>query len=131
MPVACIAVDVYRSQDEMAELPLPGLSRSQLASFCESWGVVELALFGSAVRGELRPDSDLDLLVSFDSDRAISLLDLAEMELELEVLCDRPVEIVTRRSMESSENSIRRRRILNSAQPIFQRSICDSRSVST
>jgi Predicted nucleotidyltransferases len=82
---------------------------------------VELAIFGSAVRGELRPDSDLDVLVSFEPDQSVSLLDLAEMEMELEEICGRKVEILTRRSVEASTNSIRRKEILESAQPIIQR----------
>lgn len=114
----------------MSELSLPNLSRAQLTSFCDRWGIVEFAIFGSAVRGELRPDSDLDFLVSFDPGRSVSLLDLAEMEIELEAICGREVEIVTRRSVEASKNSIRRKEILESAQPIIQRSVHESGSVS-
>jgi predicted nucleotidyltransferase len=114
----------------MSELSLPNLPRVQLASFCDRWGIVELAIFGSAVRGELRADSDLDILISFDPEPPISLLDLAEMELELEEICDREVEIVTRRSVEASTNSIRRKEILESAQPIIQRPTRESGSVS-
>lgn len=101
---------------------LSTLSREELASFCERWGIVELALFGSAVRGELRPESDIDLLVSFESGRSVSLLDLAEMEMELEATLGRDVELVSRRAVETSENSFRRTSILQSAQPIVQRS---------
>jgi predicted nucleotidyltransferase len=127
--VACIAVDTNRSPNEMSKLSPPNLPRVQLASFCDRWGIVELAIFGSAVRGELRADSDLDILISFDPESPISLLDLAEMELELEEICDREVEIVTRRSVEASTNSIRRKEILESAQPIIQRPTRESGSV--
>jgi predicted nucleotidyltransferase len=129
--VACIALAIDRSPNDMPELSLPNLSRAQCTSFCSRWGIVELAIFGSAVRGELRPDSDLDVLVSFDPGQSVSLLDLAEMELELEEICGREVEIVTRRSVEASENSIRRKEILKSAQPIIQRPTHESGSVST
>lgn len=115
----------------MSKLTLPSLSHAQLVSFCDRWGIVELAIFGSAARGDLRPDSDLDILVSFAPDQSISLLYLAEMELEMEELCGREVEIVTRRSVEASRNSIRREEILESAQPIIQRSARESGSVST
>ncbi len=97
------------------------LPKDRLASFCERWGITELALFGSGIRGELGPESDLDFLVSFESSQSPSLLDMAEMEMELEEMCGREVELVSRRAVEQSENSIRRTNILASAQPIIQR----------
>jgi predicted nucleotidyltransferase len=106
----------------MSKLSLPNLPHAQLTSFCDRRGLLELAIFGSAVRGELRPDSDLNVLVSFEADRSVSLLDLAEIELEMEEICGREVEIVTHRAVEASENTIRRKEILESAQPIIQRS---------
>ncbi len=52
------------------------------AEFCRANGVRRLALFGSALRGELRPDSDIDLLVEFEPGRTPGLLRLAALELE-------------------------------------------------
>ncbi len=53
----------------------------------------ELTLFGTAARGEDRPDSDIDLLVNLAPGK--SLLDLARMEISLEELLQRPVDVVT------------------------------------
>ena len=63
------------------------LPRDKLAEFCKRNRIRKLSLFGSALKGELRKDSDIDLLVEFHSDEtAPSLLDLARMERELSKL---------------------------------------------
>jgi len=60
----------------------------------EAVGVVRLSLFGSTVRGEDRPDSDIDLLAAFDETRQISLVDAVGIENRLAELLGRPVELV-------------------------------------
>jgi predicted nucleotidyltransferase len=57
-------------------------------------GVVRLSVFGSTARGDGRPDSDIDLLASFDASRRLSLLDLVGIELRLAGLLGRPVDLV-------------------------------------
>jgi predicted nucleotidyltransferase len=57
-------------------------------------GVVRLSLFGSTVRSEDRPDSDIDLLAAFDETRQISLMDVVGIENQLADLLGRPVELV-------------------------------------
>jgi len=66
-----------------------------LQTFCRTNGVRRLGLFGSALRGELRPDSDIDLLVEFEPDRIPGLLHLAALELELAELLGREVDLRT------------------------------------
>ena len=66
-----------------------------LRAFCVAHGVERLSLFGSALRGELRPDSDIDLLVDFLPGQVPGLLGLASLELELEALLGREVELRT------------------------------------
>lgn len=95
------------------------LDRSVLADFCRKWGVSELALFGSAVREDFRPDSDLDVLVTPSVGRVWSLLQLGEMREELSVISGRPVDLVVRRAVERSPNWIRRREILESAETVY------------
>jgi hypothetical protein len=90
-----------------------------LGSFCRRWKVLELALFGSALREDFRPESDVDLLVTFASDAHWTLLDLVHMENELAGLLNRRVELVERAAVEGSENYIRRAHILRSAEPIY------------
>ena len=91
------------------------LDRGRLAAFCRRWGVADLALFGSVLRDDFGPASDVDVLVAFAPGARPSLFDLAEMEAELAELVGREVDLVTRRSVEESDNWIRRREILGSA----------------
>jgi predicted nucleotidyltransferase len=58
----------------------------KLAEFCKRNGIRKLLLFGSALRDDFQPDSDIDLLVEFHAAVAPSLLDLARMERELSVI---------------------------------------------
>lgn len=99
--------------------PHLNVPRERLADYCRRWRITELALFGSALRNDFRPDSDVDLLVSFAPDADWSLLDHARMEQELADLLGRPVDLVTRRSIERSDNPLRRRAILDTAQPLY------------
>ena len=57
-------------------------------------GVIRLSLFGSTVRGDRHPDSDVDLMAAFDETRRISLLDVAGIELQLSELLGQTVELV-------------------------------------
>lgn len=95
---------------------------TELAAFCQRWGVSELAVFGSALRLDFGPHSDVDVLVSFAPGVRHGLFDLARMRRELEELFGRPVDLVTRRSIEASRNPIRRRSILESARTYALRS---------
>jgi uncharacterized protein len=62
------------------------LPREKIADFCKRNRIRKLSLFGSALKGELRKDSDIDLLVEFQPGEAPSLFDLARMERELSKL---------------------------------------------
>jgi hypothetical protein len=74
--------------------PLP-IDAETLADFCRCRGLRKLSLFGSALKGTARPDSDIDLLVEFEPDAIPDLLDLAEMEDELTALVGRRVDLRT------------------------------------
>jgi len=91
----------------------------QIADFCRRWKISELSLFGSALREDFSPDSDVDLLVTFAPDAEWSLLDHIQMEEELSVLLNRKVDLVSKRAIERSENWIRRRAILETAQVLY------------
>jgi predicted nucleotidyltransferase len=80
----------------MTTLKLPGLQFSQhdLEAFCERWGVVKFAIFGSAARNQLRPDSDVDVMVTFKPDSRVSLWDFVTMKDELSGLFGRPVDMI-------------------------------------
>jgi predicted nucleotidyltransferase len=90
-----------------------------VAEFCRRWKIVELSLFGSALRDDFRSDSDIDLLVRFAADAEWSLLDQARMERELEDLLGRKVDLVSRAGIERSANWVRRQEILETSRPIY------------
>lgn len=91
----------------------------QIAAFCERWGITEVALFGSVLCDDFRPDSDVDVLVQFRADATPSLFGLARMEAELSGLVGRRVDLVERKGVEQSPNYIRREAILASAKVIY------------
>ena len=90
-----------------------------IADFCRRWKISELALFGSVLRDDFHPDSDVDVLVSFATETNWTLLDHIAMEEELSQLVDRKVDLVSRRGIERSRNWIRREAILAAAEPIY------------
>ncbi len=91
----------------------------RIKEFCHRWKIVELSLFGSALREDFRPDSDVDLLVRFAPDADWSLLDHARMERELSEILGREVDLVSRTAVEASPNWIRRREILSTARALY------------
>ena len=92
---------------------------NEIAGFCRRWRIQELALFGSALRDDFHPASDLDLLVTFAPDAEWGLLDHVQMEQELQALLERDVDLVSRRALERSQNWLRRQEILGSARTLF------------
>lgn len=95
------------------------IPRERIAEFCRKHRVRKLSLFGSSLRDDFRPDSDVDVLVSFAEDARYSLFDLAAMEEELGTILGRKVDLVEREAIEQSENYIRRRHILESEEPLY------------
>lgn len=96
------------------------LPYEQIAEFCRKWNVSEFALFGSVLRDDFRPDSDVDVLVSFPSyDATPSLFDHVEMQDELVEIFGRPVDLLTRGGVEESRNPIRKQAILASARVVY------------
>ena len=87
--------------------------------FCRQNRIRTLALFGSVLRDDFRPDSDVDLLVEFDAGYMPSMDDLLAMQEELSRLLCKKVDLVERRAVERSENYIRRRHILQSAETVY------------
>lgn len=91
----------------------------QLETFCRRWKIAELALFGSVLRPDFAPDSDVDILVTFLPDAGWSLFDHVRMQDELSAVLGRKVDLVSRRGIERSRNYIRRKAILDSAEVIY------------
>ena len=95
------------------------IPKDQLADFCQCWQISELALFGSALRDDFGPDSDVDILVTFIPGTKWSLLDHVRMEQELAGLLHCEVDVLTKRAVERSPNWILRQEILNTAEVIY------------
>ena len=70
-----------------------------IAAICQRYGVRLLAVFGSAARGEARPDSDIDLLVEFDAEREVGFLTLGSLARELALVYGRRIDLVPRRGL--------------------------------
>jgi hypothetical protein len=95
------------------------IDRQKLETFCKKWKITELALFGSVLRDDFGPDSDVDVLVTFAPDAKWSLFDIVRAERELSEILGRTAEIGERSAIEKSENYIIRREILGSARRIY------------
>jgi len=96
-----------------------GINETTIADFCRRWKIKELAVFGSAVHGGLRPDSDIDLLVTFDSEANWTMFDHYQMENELTGLLAREVDLVSIRALEENPNPVYRDQILRSAKVLY------------
>ncbi len=94
-------------------------SREEITAFCERWQVTQFDVFGSALREDFGPDSDVDLLVSFEESARHTLFDMVRMEEELKGIFGRDVDLVERAGVEQSRNHIRREAILESAVAIY------------
>ena len=95
------------------------VDREKIEQFCRKWRIVELRLFGSALRTDLTPESDVDVLVAFEPDAHWSLFDLVQMQDELKQIFGRDVDLVSRRGIETSRNYLRRKAILSSAEVLY------------
>jgi uncharacterized protein len=84
-------------------------SQKKIDSFCKKWKIAEFSFFGSILRDDFHADSDVDVLVSFVADAGWSLFDLVDMQLELEKMFKRKVDLVEK---EALKNPYRRHSIL-------------------
>jgi predicted nucleotidyltransferase len=91
----------------------------KIEAFCRKWQITELSLFGSALREDFGPESDIDFLVTFAPETRPTLFDLVDMEDELKEIFGRDVDLVDKVAVEKSENYIRRRNILSLTKVIY------------
>ncbi len=82
------------------------VDRKKIETFCHRWNISQLAFFGSALRKDFRPDSDVDVLIQFFSEAEPSLFDLVRMKEELEKILGHKVDLASRRAIESSTNHL-------------------------
>ena len=96
--------------------PKVQLDRNALAAFCRKWRIRELSIFGSALRDDFGPESDLDFLVSFEPDAPLDFDWLLDMKEEMETRFGRPVDIVEK---EALRNPWRKYEILRTREVIY------------
>jgi uncharacterized protein len=99
-------------------IPLP---LEAIREFCERHQIICFELFGSVLREDFRNESDIDVMVTFDPAAHPTLITLAGMEIELEKLFHRDVDLMTRAGVEQSRNPYRREPILREAKVIYAR----------
>ena len=95
------------------------VSKETIAKFCKKWKITEFAFFGSVLRDDFRPDSDVDVLVTFSPDSDWGIEHLLDMKEELESLFGRVVDLVEKRLVEESRNYIRRKHILSYMEAVY------------
>jgi len=96
-----------------------GVSFQILREFCQQHKITELSVFGSILREDFNFNSDIDLLVKFDPNAHISLMDMIKIEDEFKILLRRNIDLVSKKAIENSKNWIRRQNILDNAEIIY------------
>jgi len=92
------------------------VERGRIEEFCRKWRVKELSIFGSALREDFGPESDVDVLVELQPDHGLSLYDWVDMIEELEAIFGRKVDLVAKGGL---KNPFRRREILRTAEVVY------------
>ena len=97
----------------------PGLpvTREQIFGFCHKYHIISFVFFGSAVRGTLRPDSDIDIMVIYDPDHPHTFSGYLDMIHELEDMFGRKVDLVDRNQITGTRNYLRRIGMLENLLP--------------
>ena len=91
------------------------IPKEKVAEFSRKWKVTEFSLFGSVLRDDFRPDSDVDVMVVFDESADWSLWDIVTMRDELKEVFGREVDLVEKRAL---RNPFRRHHILRTHEVI-------------
>jgi predicted nucleotidyltransferase len=95
------------------------VDRNALAEVCRKWGIKSVALFGSVLRDDFTPESDIDLLLEYFPDSRISLFDYGYMNEDFQRVFGREVDLVQAEGLRTSRNYIRREDIFSSAKQFY------------
>ena len=96
------------------------IPRDEIAAFCQRNRIRRMALFGSVLRDDFSPESDVDLLVEFEPDTRIGYIGLAGLEIELGKVLGRRVDLHTLEGIQSSRNWLLRDEILGSTEAVYE-----------
>jgi hypothetical protein len=92
------------------------IPEGRIRDFCRTWKIAELSVFGSVLREDFRPGSDVDVLVTFAKDASWSLYDWVDMIAELREIFGHDVDLVSSRSL---RNPFRRHEILRTRETLY------------
>ena len=95
------------------------VDQERLAEFCRRHHIKTLAFFGSVLRDDFRPDSDVDVLVEYEPGTRVRIGDILDQEEELVRMFGRPVDLIERRAVEQARNPVRKRHILQTAEVAY------------
>ena len=94
--------------------------REEVIAFCERWQIAELAFFGSVLREDFGPESDIDVMVRFHPEASHTLFSMVNMKEELSDILGRETDLLSRAGVERSRNYLRREAILKSAEVFYE-----------
>jgi hypothetical protein len=112
-------LETFQRQEDDKGFRMPvqiEIDKEKIVAFCDKWKVKEFALFGSVLREDFRPDSDIDVLVSFSEDADWSLYDWVDMIDDLKTIFGHEVDLVEKGTL---RNPFRRRHIMNNKETIY------------
>lgn len=92
------------------------VSEERLQDFCRRYGVEEICLFGSALRPDFRPDSDIDLMLKFKPGHGFTFENTPDIQDELQRIFGRKVDVIEKGKI---RNPIRRQEIMNSYRVLY------------
>ena len=92
------------------------IPKDKIVDFCKKWMITEFSIFGSALRDDFSPDSDVDILVTLSDDAPWSLYDWIDMIDELKMIFGRDVDLVSSKGL---RNPFRRKEILSNREIIY------------
>lgn len=95
------------------------IDKDEIAVFCRCHHIRSFAFFGSVLRDDFGAESDVDVLVEFESGREPGLMEMVAIQSELSEILGHKADIVERRAVEASENYIRRRHVLESLEAVY------------
>ena len=96
-----------------AKIDLP---MDKISQFCTKWKISELALFGSVLREDFGPDSDVDVLIEFAENAGWSLFEWVDMIEELKSIFGREIDLASKRGL---RNPFRRHQILTTREIVY------------
>jgi predicted nucleotidyltransferase len=95
------------------------IDRDKIAEFCKKHGIIEFSLFGSVLRDDFGPDSDVDVMISLAPQKQFGLFKYGRLVYDLGQLFRRDVDVVLRKEIEASANPFRKKEVLSNYHTIY------------